>query len=180
MRTVGVLVFLFISFAGLPLPEAQDWVSHHREDESKWATKTGVPALAIHRMWRALSHFSDEQDDDSHIELLDTTSFAARNQILLITSAGQPRCLALAVFSKATGFLKIWSEEKAPDGHGFCDNLGIAVRCEVRERYIEVIVPGEPISPNASHANIIHYNYHWSGKTYLAAEKWQSLEFIPR
>jgi len=44
---------------------------------------------------RSTSHFADEQDDDSRIELLDVKSFADRNQILLVTSAGEPRCLTL-------------------------------------------------------------------------------------
>ena len=71
---------------------AQNWLVLHHEEEEKWAKKTGLSSVAVHRLWRSTSHFADEQDDDSHIELLDTKSLADRNQILLVTSAGEPRC----------------------------------------------------------------------------------------
>jgi hypothetical protein len=172
--------FAFFATLTILLPlYAQDWISLHREDEAKWARKTGMSPFAINRLWRSTSHFADEQDDDSRIELLDTTSFANRNQVLLVTSAGEPRCLTLTVFSKSTGFLKVWSEAQTPDGHGFCDNLGIPVRFTLSDRGIEVIVPRERHSPRASHADVEHYPYRWSGKTYLAGTKWLGLEFIP-
>jgi hypothetical protein len=163
----------------LPL-HAQDWISLHRDDEAKCAKTTGMSSFAIHRLWLSTSHFADEQDDDSHIELLDTTTLSDRNQVLMVTSAGEPRCLTLTVFSKAAGFLKVWSVDHTPGGHGLCDNLGLPARFSVSERRIELIVPRERHGPRASHADVEHYEYHWSGKTYLVSQKSLWLENIPR
>jgi len=162
------------------LTYAQDWISNHREDEARWAKKTGLSTFTIHRLWRSTSHFADEQDDDSQIELLDVTSLSQRNQILLVTSAGEPRCLTLTVFSKAAGFLKVWNESQTPDGHGFCENLGIPARFKVSERAIEVVVARERLGPRSSHADVAHFPYHWTGKTYFVGEKQSTTEFIPQ
>lgn len=145
---------------------AQDWISRHREDEARWARKTGVPPSVVHRLWRASSHFADEQEDDSEIELPDTTSFAERNQVLLVTSAGEPRCLTLTVFSTGARFLKVWSADQTPDGNGFCDNLSIPVRLTVGKDRIEIAVPRERLSPRSSHVEVEHYHYRWTGKSY--------------
>ena len=174
-------VSLAIVIAVLPV-YAQNWLVLHQEDEVKWAKKTGLSSGAIHRLWRSTSHFADEQDDDSHIELLDIKSFADRNQILLVTSAGEPRCLTLTVFSNATGFLKQWSADSTPEGYGFCDKLGLSARIAVTDkRGIEVIVPLERLRGyRASHADVAHWPYHWTGKTYSAGQKSLHLEYIPQ
>jgi hypothetical protein len=172
--------FFAIVIALLPL-YAQDWLVLHHADEAKWAKKTGLSSGTIHRLWRSTSHFADEQDDDSHIELLDIKSLADRNQILLVTSAGEPRCLTLTVFSKATGFMKAWSADSTPDGHGLCDKLGLPARLAVTGGGIEVIVPLERLrGPRAVHADVEHWPYHWTGKTYSAGEKSLYLEYIPQ
>jgi len=52
--------------------------------EAKWATATGLPVQTVHRLWRSLSHFADESDDDSQIVLVDTRSLAGHNQLRLL------------------------------------------------------------------------------------------------
>jgi len=143
---------------------AQNRLNLRHEDEVEWAKKTGLSSVAVHQLWRSTSHFADEQDDDSHIELLDSKSLTDRNQILLVTSAGEPRCLTVTVFSKATGFMKVWAADSMPDADGFCDKLGLPARVAVTERGIEVIVPLERLSPGASHADVEHRVYHWTGR----------------
>jgi hypothetical protein len=176
-RGIALLAALTIL---LPL-YAQDWISLHRKDEAKWAQTTGMSSFAIHRLWRSTSHFADEQQDDSHIEVLDTKSLADQKQVLLVTSAGEPRCLTLAVFSKVTGFMKVWSADSTPNGDGFCDKLGLPVRIAVTKSGIEVFVPQEPLNrrPSASHADVEHWVYHWTGKTYLTGQKSTELEYLP-
>src|SRR5262245_20941035 len=170
--------FAVFAILGILLPmHAQNWTSLHREDEERWAKRTGLSSLEIHRLWRASSHFADEEDDDSQIALLDIKSLADENHILLATAAGEPRCLTLTVFSKANGLAKVWSADTTPDGRGFCDNLGLDVRLAARNRRIEVIVPLGLHSPHASHADVAHYMYSWSGKTYLAGETYLTLEY---
>jgi len=163
--------------AVLPL-YGQSLIVLHRDEEAHWAKKTGLSALVVHRLWRSTSHFADEQDDDSRIELLDTKALAHRNQILLVTSAGIPRCLTLTVFSNAAGFSKVWSADSTPEDRGFCDKLGIAARFTVDKRGLEVIVPVDRHSPGASQADVEHWPYRWSGETYLAGEKSIELEYI--
>jgi len=158
----------------------QDSTSLRRDREASWAKKTGLPTSVIHQMWRSPSHFADEQDDDSQIELLDPKSLANRNQILLVTSAGEPRCLTLSVFSNAAGFLKLWSADATPDGRGLCDKLGLSARVAPTDRGIEVIIPVGRHSPTASHADVERWPYRWTGKTYSAGTKSLELEYIPR
>jgi hypothetical protein len=174
----GLTVVAILSIL-LPM-HAEDWTSLHREDEERWAKKTGISALEIHRLWRASSHFAEEEDDDSRIAVVDVTSLVDENQILFVTAAGEPRCVTLTVFSKASGFTKVWSADSTPDGHGFCDNLGLEVRVAAKSRRIEVIVPLELHSPNASHADVAHYLYNWSGRSFLAGENWLTLEYARR
>jgi len=171
---------LFVFLALLVSLWCQDWISLHREEEKRWAKQTGMSPAMIHQLWRSTSHFADEADDDSHIELLDATTLAERNQILFVTSAGEPRCLTFTVCSKGTGFLKNWTADHSPSGHGFCDDLGIAVRSTVDERRAEIVAPLGRHSPRASHADVAHYEYRWDGRTYQFVREWVGLEFIPR
>lgn len=71
--------------------------------EAKWAIATGLPVQTVHRAWRSMSHFADESDDDSQIVLVDTRSLAAHHQLLIVTAAGLPTCLSLAVFPYPEG-----------------------------------------------------------------------------
>src|ERR1700757_1603368 len=119
MRSALLLVLIYSLFV-------QD--SDH--GEAKWATATDLPVQTVHRLWRSISHFADESDDDSQIVLVDTRSLADRNQLLMVTAAGLPTCLTVAVFSATVGIAKtagnlLWSESSTPDGNGFCEMLGI-------------------------------------------------------
>jgi hypothetical protein len=174
MRQLWTLV---VVLALLPL-YGQDFIVLHRDEEAHWAAKTGLSPLVVHRLRRSISHFADEQDDDSHIELLDTKALADRKQVLLVTSAGIPRCLTLTAFSNAAGFPKVWSADSTPEGRGFCDKLGIAVRFTIDMGGLEVVVPVDRHSPKASHADVEHWPYHWTGQTYSAGEKSLALEYL--
>jgi len=63
-----------------------------RWTEAQWSKKTGVPAETVHRLWRSISHFADEQDDGSQIVNFDTKSLASLGQLLMVTAAGLPTC----------------------------------------------------------------------------------------
>jgi len=147
--------------------------------EARWATATGLSVETVHRLWRSTSHLANEKDDDSRILSLDTSSLAARNQLLMVTTAGLPTCLTVTVFSKAAGNLKIWSESSTPDGHGFCEKLGIEPEVTVANRKIQVKAPGDVISKHASHAEVTEYIYTWTGSTYTFGHKESSLHFVP-
>lgn len=169
-----VLVFLF----AMPVL-SQNWVALRQKDEASWAQKTGLAPAAIHRMWQSSSHFADEKDDDSRIELLDTESFASRNQILMVTSAGEPRCLTLTVFSNTAEVLKLWGTDSTPEGRGLCDKLGLSARFTMNQHGIEMIVPLDRHSVRSSYADVEHWHYRWTGKTYLASDKSLELKSIP-
>ena len=150
-----------------------------RHDITEWAAKTGLPPSTVHRLWRSASHFADEKDDDSHIVLLDVHALSSRNQWLMVVSAGIPSCLTLTVFSKTAGNPKVWSESDTPEKTGFCEHLGFAPEVTVANGKIVIEVPGDMISEGASHAEVFHYVYTWTGSSYLFADKEDSLRFVP-
>ena len=121
----------------------------------------------IHRMWRATSHYAKESDDDSSIELLDANVLRSRQQILMITSAGIPKCITVTVFSAGRGYQKLWQENQGPDSYGFCDNLGIPVVVNItKEGKIEVTTAVFPDEKDASHAITRTYLYQSDGGSY--------------
>jgi hypothetical protein len=146
--------------------------------EAKWAEASGMPVQTIHRLWRSMSHFADEKDDDSQILLLDAQSLAARNQLLMVTAAGLPTCLTVAVFSKGAGNLKLWSESSVPDGSGFCEVLGIEPQVTVSKGKILVRAAVALHSEHASHADVAEYTYVWTGSTYSFGHKKLSLQSV--
>jgi hypothetical protein len=147
--------------------------------EAKWAEATGLPVQTVHRLWRSMSHFADETDDDSQIVLLDAQRLAGPNQLLVVTAAGLPPCLTVAIFSKAPGNPNLWSESSTPDGNGFCEALGIEPEVTVSKGKIVVKTPVGMHSEDASHADVATYIYAWTGKTYTFGYKELSLQFVP-
>ncbi len=146
-------------------------------------TDPGLPAEELRQLRRMASHFADEEDDDSVVEFVDTLSFADLKQVLLVTSAGIPRCLTVTVFTKAaTGYVKTWSTAATPAGEPFCDNLGIPAEVKAGSRHsIDVQFPKERHSPTSSHADVIHVRYYWTGETYvLSRDQGIGLEYIPK
>ncbi len=138
----------------------------HREDFTRWSQVTALLPSDIHRMWRSTSHYAKENDDDSSIELLDANVLRSRQQILMITSAGIPRCVTVAVFSAVRGYQKVWQENQGPDNYGFCNNLGIPAAVNVtKEMKIEVTIAVSPDDKNAS-AITRSYFYQWDGNSY--------------
>lgn len=129
----------------IPVFSQDNFDAIHQEDFARWSQVTRLSASDIHRMWRSTSHYANESDDDSSIELLDTKSLARRNQILMVVSAGIPRCVTVAVFSAPAAPQKLWQENQGPDNYGFCDNLGIAVDVNVtKEGMIAVATAVHP------------------------------------
>jgi hypothetical protein len=146
---------------------AQDWKQVRRADEIKWAKETGLDAGTIHKLWRQASRAANEKDDESRIGDLDLQGLAERNQVLLVTYAGEKNCLMLTVFRQysPTAFSKQWSVDQTPDGQGFCDNpLGNA-SANVVKGVIEVRLPQAPAASNGF-ANYVVYAYEWNGLTY--------------
>ena len=92
------------------------------------------PPADIHRMWRSTSHYAEERDDDSSIDLVDVKSLCLRHQILMVTSAGLPQCLTIAVFSAEPSFPKLWQIDQTPDAHGICNVLGSPATVNVTKR----------------------------------------------
>jgi hypothetical protein len=131
-------------------------------------------------MWKSTSHYANEKDDDSSIELLDVKSLGFRKQIVMVVSAGIPKCVNAAVFSGEGDYLKLWQEDKGPDGYGFCDNLGIPVEVNIASvGEIEVTTAVYPEGKQASHAVIRKYVYAWNGKSYAWKRTEDSLKVLP-
>jgi hypothetical protein len=146
--------------------------------DAKWARATGLSVETVHSLWRSMSHFADESDDDAQIVLVDARRLTDRNQLLMVTAAGLPTCLTVAVFSKTAGNL-LWSESSAPDGNGFCEALGIDPQVTVSNAKILITAPVGMHSQNSSHADVGKYTFAWTGKTYTFAGRELSLQFVP-
>jgi|SRR5450759_4303965 len=146
---------------------AQDWKQVRKADESKWAKETGLYPKTIHDLWRRASHAANEKDDDSRIADMDVEGLAERNQVLLVTYAGEKNCLILTVFRQysPTAFSKVWSVEQSPDGQGFCDSAFGNASADVVKSVIEMRVPQAPDSSDG-HSNYVVYDYEWNGITY--------------
>ena len=155
------------------------FAQHEGNDESRWAEASGLDVETVHRLWRSMSHFADERDDDSRIVLLDSKSLAGRNQLLMVTAAGLPTCLSVSVFSNPMKSPKeLWSTSSAPDGNGFCEILGIQPEVTVSNGDILIKAPVGMHSEHASHADVAEYTYAWTGKTYTFDRTVVSLKFV--
>jgi hypothetical protein len=97
----------------------------------------------------------------------------------MVTAAGLPTCLTVAVFSKAAGTPQLWSESSTPDKNGFCETLGIEPEVTITNGRILVKAPVGMHSEHASHADVAEYVYAWTGKTYTFDYKELSLKFVP-
>ena len=88
---------------------AQDWKQVRKADEAKWAKATRLDPGTIHKRWRQASRAPNEKDDDSRIADMDVEGLSERNQVLLVTYAGEKNCLILTVFRQysATAFSKL-------------------------------------------------------------------------
>ena len=173
-----LLLFALLGLFVQPIA-GQDSSVVDRQDEVRWAVRSGLSVATVHRLWRSASHLADEKDDDSRIVAIDSQNFAFRNQILMVTAAGLPSCLTVTVFSRAAGNLKVWSESSTPDGRGFCETLGIEPEVTVADGKILVKAPVGLHSEHASHADVGEYIYTWEGSTYSFGHKEISLQFVP-
>lgn len=165
MKALFLGVSLFVLVA--PMFAQEDFTAIHREDFARWAQLTSLSPADIHRMWRATSQYGNEADDDSSIDLVDVSSLLSRNQILMVTSAGLPRCITVAVFSSnRPPFSKIWQVEQTPDGRGFCDKLDTSAAVNVaRSGAIEITAVTQ--SEDAERPEVHTYRYKWDGNSYL-------------
>src|SRR3954464_10455584 len=175
-------LLLFLLSTSLAISQ-EDFTQFHAEDFAPTSNETTLPPSDIHRIWRSMSHWADESDDDSSIELVDVKALASRKQILMVVSAGIPKCVTLAVFTIGTGYPKlypkIWQEDHGSDNFGFCDNLGIPVEVDVtKDGLIEVSTAVYPESEGAAQAVVRKYVYGWNGKTYGWIKSRNSLKTI--
>jgi len=164
MRRFTTAIVVFFVAAGLT--HGQDWTQVRREDEAKWAQRTGLTPFTVHQLWRMASVFADANDDDSRIEELDFISDT--KQVLLVTSSGDPTCLALTVFSKLPreSYQKVWREQQTPSGAGFCDNAFGDVTVRFNDGMIDVSVPEADNKLNPKQTDIAIYSYTWRRGTY--------------
>ena len=175
-------LLLFLLSASLAIAQ-EDFSQFHAEDFARWSGVTTLPPSDIHRMWRSMSHWADENDDDSSIELVDVKALASRRQILMAVSAGKPKCVTLAIFTMGSGYPKaypkLWQEDRGSDDFGFCDNLGIPVDVSVtKDGSVEISTAVHPEGEGASHAVVRKYVYRWNGRTYVWLKNQDSLKTI--
>ncbi len=178
MKKVSLICFAFLSLF-IPAVAQEDFNEIHREDFARWAGETSLAPADIHKMWRSVSHYANEGDDDSSIERLDTKVLSYRRQILMITSAGIPKCITVAVFSSEIHHQKLWQENQGPDSYGFCDNFGIPVKVSVSaDGLIEVVTAVYPDEKESTHAVVREYSYAPYGDSYRWSRTRDSLTLI--
>ena len=166
MKGSCAFVFAFVLLATSGISQ-ENFTAIHQEDFARWARVTGLLPGNIHQMWRAMSHYDNEADDDSSIELVDGKMFGYREQILMITSAGLPRCLTVAVFSAPNA--KVWQADQGPNARGFCDAPGHPAEINVvGNGGIEVTV-WSPIHAGSSQTELHKWIYKWDEKSYMLA-----------
>lgn len=118
------------------------------------------------------SHFADASDDDSRIQLLETSNLG-HNHILLVTYAGPDDCLNLTVFAQTKGYEKIWMEDQTPDGVGFC---GEDAKVRITTGTVTVSIRSKPYQTDDARTEFTNYSYEWNGKTYRFAGKWKTIQ----
>lgn len=168
MRRLAAIIGFSLLLGALGF--AQNWKQVHKTDEAKWAKRTGLDPLILHKMARAASQVSDERDDESRIANIDLQGLAERHDVLFVTYAGENNCLTLTVFRQLTEdkFNKIWSADKPPDGAGFCDNRFGSASTDAEGGQIFVRVPH-----TAENGAVLYtqYTYAWNGITYRLADE---------
>ena len=180
MRMKGVRFVLGAAFLLLLVRSllGQDTNQVRLRAEAQWSKKTSVPAETVHRLWRSISHFADERDDDSQIVDFDTKSLASRGQLLMVTAAGLPTCLTVTVFSNPPEYRVAWSESESSDGHRFCEELGIEPEVNVKGGTILIKAPVGLISRHSSDVEVVEYTYTWTGGTYFLGRTTTSRQFV--
>ena len=159
--TCGLLFLVTLAAA------QEDFSAVHRDDFERWSRVTGIPAAQIERMWQQTSHYANSADDDSSIELVDVRSLRARDQILMITTAGIPRCLNVAVFwNQKVTFPKLWQVDQGLDGNGFCDKDGIPAEVNATKDGIVITTPITVEGGDRDEVPKRKYFYRWNGNTY--------------
>ena len=140
----------------------------HREDETKWARRAGLSAASVRQLWRMASHFADESEDDSRVEQVDPDSLAAQHQILVVTSSGERNCLTVSVFSmpQKNSFHKVWSEQQAPSGEGFCDTPFGEAEVRVWNYAIWISIPEGKDEQIPNQLPLVVFQYGWDKGTY--------------
>jgi hypothetical protein len=176
-----LLVFLTAQSLWTTALAQDDFTEIHKEDFARWFGFTSLTPSDIHKMWRSTSHYANEGDDDSSIELLDTKSLGSRRQILMVTSAGIPKCVTVAIFSTELGHRKLWQQDQGPDDYGFCDNLGIPVRVSVSlDRLIQVTTVVYRDEDDSSRVVVREYSYVVYGDSHRWSRSRDSLKPLPR
>jgi hypothetical protein len=168
MKTYVTVLVVILALFVVSWARGQDWEQVHREDDEKWSRTTGLSAFTVHQLWRMASTFADEHDDDSQITQVDVHSLAARKEILLVTSSGEPNCLSLSVFTVNShgNYRKVWAERQTPSGQGFCDTPFGDAEVQVFDSVIWVSVAQGKGERNPAETRIMVYQYGWENGTY--------------
>jgi len=176
MKLVAQIAFSFAVLSAISFAQ-EDLAAVHRDDFARWSRVTTLTPVEIHQMWRSMSHYAQEADDDSSIELLDIDSLATRKQILMITGAGMPHCVVVAVFDADRPHRKIWQEDQGPSGHGFCDRPGSPADIKIdTAKNIRVNIALNSDDPKISAPVFLGYTYKWNGTTYAREPVKESAE----
>jgi|HubBroStandDraft_6_1064221.scaffolds.fasta_scaffold771946_2 hypothetical protein len=157
------LLLLVAASAVSAAQSKHSWAKVHQQDEAKWAQQTGLDPFVVHQLWRKASQVAKASDDDSRIQLLDAAHLG-RDHILLVTYAGADYCLNLTVFVQTKGYPKIWTQQRTPEGTGFC---GGDVKVWAQAGTIVVSMPARSGGADV----LTNYSYEWNGETYRFTEQ---------
>ena len=159
---LGIACLLLFAASGL---FGQNWQKVHKADDNKWAKTTGLDPSVVHKLWKDASTATDEKLDESRIANLDLQGLAVRHDVLLATYTGEKNCLTITVFRQfsPTGFKKLWSVSRSPDGSEFCDTDFGGAGSDANEGVVTVSVP-----LSRENGEVIYrvYAYDWNGMTY--------------
>jgi hypothetical protein len=164
----GCVLFILCCTLCSAIAAAQDWKQVRKADDAKWAKATGLDPGTINKLWRQASQVPNAKDDDSRIANIDLEGLSDHHHVLFVTYSGEKNCLTLTVFVQysETSFSKLWSADKDPDGHGFCDSAFGSASADVVNHAIEVRVPQAALDPTSGYANYTVYDYEWNGIAY--------------
>jgi hypothetical protein len=108
-------------------------------------------------------------EKEAYVDKLDVEGLSARNQIFLVTAAGNGHCLGLYVFVKqgVSSFTKVWSPEETPKGGGFCRGSPNNPQAYVtRGGKIQVEIDYADFQRLLANKETEYFTYAWNGKAY--------------
>jgi hypothetical protein len=166
----GAMIFCFILIGPSILTEhvnaqGQDWVARHTEEDRVWAQRAGLTPEIVRKL-RLRADVPDEEE--TYIDSLDAKGLRARNQIFLVTAAGNGHCLELFVFARrGSSVRKVWSVSEMPGGAGFCRASPRNPEAFVtRDGRIRVKIDYANYEALLANVETEYFTYAWNGRTY--------------